>query len=291
MDSGLKTIKIGNENYPELLKKTKNPPQKLYYRGKICKKEKAIAIIGSRTPTAYGKQVALEFSRSLAKIGFTIVSGLAIGIDSLAHQGALEAKGRTIAVLGSGIDDSSITPPRNRKLAKEILENNGLILSEYPPGIPGFPRHFPERNRIIAGLSLAVLVIEAKEKSGALITADYAMRFKRKVFAVPGSIYSPQSQGCHQLIQKKKAFLITSPEDVLNYLGVSSQKQEKLEIQFGSPLEKLIYNLLKRNSLSIEEIIEKSNQPAEKVLQALTLLEIEDKIYNLGGNVYGIKKH
>jgi DNA processing protein len=290
MDSGLKTTKISDENYPEILKKTKNPPQKLYYRGKICKKEKVIAIIGSRTPTAYGKQVALEFSRFLAKAGLTIVSGLAIGIDSLAHQGALEAKARTIAVLGSGVDDPSITPPRNKKLAKEILENNGLILSEYPPGSPGLPRHFPERNRIIAGLSLAVIIIEAKEKSGALITADYAIRFKRKVFAVPGSIYSPQSQGCHKLIQKG-AILVASPKEILERLKLFSQKQEKLEIQFDSPLEKLIYNLLQRKPLSIEKIIEKSNQPTEKVLQALTLLEIEEKIYNLGGNIYGIKKH
>lgn len=285
----IREIRINDSNYPELLKKIENPPKKLYYRGQIFKKEKSIAVIGSRTPTAYGKQVTLEFVRFLAKTGLTIISGLAIGIDSLAHQAVLEVKGRTIAVLGSGIDDKSITPPRNKKLAQEILKNDGLLVAEYPPGTPGLPRHFPERNRIIAGLSLAVLIVEAKEKSGALITAGYAWRFKRKVFAIPGSIYSPQSKGCHNLIIKG-ATLVTSPLEILEKLKLAREKQSTLEIKFESPLEKLIYELIKEKPLSVEEIVEKANQPAEKILQTLTMLELEEKIYNLGGNIYGIKR-
>lgn len=289
MDFEIKTFDINNENYPEALKKIANPPKKLFYRGQINKKEKCLAIVGSRNPTAYGKQVALEFSRFLSKNGLIIVSGLAMGIDAIAHQGCLETNSKTIAVLGSGIDDKTITPPRNKKLAQEILEKNGLILSEYPEGTPGFNRHFPARNRIIAGLCLGILVVEAKEKSGALITADFGFKFKRKVFAIPGTIYSPLSRGCNQLIQKG-AILINEPKDILDNLGISEKEQRKLEMKFDSQIEKLVYNMLAERPLSIEEIIAKSNQPSEKILQCLTLMEIEEKIQNLGGNIFSIKK-
>jgi len=289
MDKEIKTILLEDENYPIALKKIKSPPKKLYYRGKLLENEKCIAIIGSRNPTVYGKQVALEFSRFLSQSGITIVSGLAMGIDSIAHQGCVETSSRTIAVLGSGIDDKTISPPRNKKLAQEILQKNGLILSEYPKTTPGLPHHFPARNRIIAGLSLAILVIEAKEKSGALITADFAFNFGRRVFAIPGTIYSPLSKGCNKLIQKG-AILANEPQDILKNLGLSEKQQKTLNIQFNSPFEKLVYNILKERPLPIEEIITKSNQPIEKILQSLTMLEIEEKIENLGGNIYSIKK-
>lgn len=289
MNEEIKTISIDDENYPTPLKKIKNPPKKLYYRGEFLKNEKCVAIIGSRNPTFYGKQVALEFSRFLSQNGITIVSGLAMGIDSIAHQGCVETNSRTIAVLGSGIDDKTISPPRNKKLGQEILQKNGMVLSEYPETAPGLPHHFPARNRIIAGLSLGTLVIEAKEKSGALITADFAFSFGRKVFAIPGTIYSPLSRGCNKLIQKG-AILANEPQDILKNLGLSGQEQKTLSIQFNSPFEKLVYNILKEKPLPIEEIVVKSNQPVEKILQSLTMLEIEEKIENLGGNIYSIKK-
>ncbi|MDP2820634.1 MAG: DNA-processing protein DprA [bacterium] len=301
MDFEIKTIGIEDENYPELLKKIPNPPKKLFYRGQpfsvvvgsdpttTATPERCIAIVGSRNPTAYGKQVALEFSRFLSKNGLIIVSGLAMGIDAIAHQGCLETNSRTIAVLGSGIDDKTITPARNKNLAKQILEKGGLILSEYPEGTPGLSHHFPARNRIIAGLSLGILVVEAKEKSGALITADFGLKYKRKVFAIPGTIYSPLSKGCNKLIQAN-AILANEPKDILDNLGISEKEQKKLEMKFSSPFEKLICEVLQEKPLSIEEIIAKSRQPAEKILQNLVLLEMEDKIQNLGGNIYSIKK-
>jgi DNA processing protein len=289
MDFEIKTFDINNENYPEALKKISNPPKKLFYRGQINKNEKCVAIVGSRNPTSYGKQVALEFSRFLSQNGITIVSGLAMGIDAIAHQGCLETDSRTIAVLGSGIDDKTISPARNKNLAKQILEKGGLILSEYPEGTPGLKHHFPSRNRIIAGLSLGILIVEAKEKSGALITADFGLKYKRKVFAIPGTIYSPLSKGCNKLIQKG-AILANEPRDILDNLGISQKEQKKMEMKFSSPFEKLICEILQEKPLSIEEIIAKSKQPTEKILQNLVLLELEDKIQNLGGNIYSIKK-
>ena len=195
-------ISIEDKEYPKLLKEIKNPPKILYYLGEIKATENCFAIVGTRRYSSYGKQVALEIAGDLAEVGLTIVSGFAFGIDTSAHQATIERGKRTIAVLGTGLDEKSIYPRSNLKLVEKILETGGCLISEYPPGTHGSEFTFPQRNRIISGLSLGALVVEAKEKSGALITANFAFSQKRKVFAIPGPIYSSNSRGPHLLIKK-----------------------------------------------------------------------------------------
>jgi DNA processing protein len=181
----IKTISIRDKNYPKLLKEIKDPPETLYLRGEILAEENCFAIVGTRRCSAYGKQVALEITGDLAEAGLTIVSGLAPGIDSFSHLATLERGKRTIAVLGTGIDEKSIYPQENLKLARKILESGGSLISEYPPRTHGSEFTFPQRNRIISGISLGVLVIEAKQKSGALITANWAKKTRKKNLCHP----------------------------------------------------------------------------------------------------------
>jgi DNA processing protein len=213
----IKTISIEDKEYPELLKKIPEYPKTLYFRGKILPKENCFAIVGTRRCSDYGKQIALEIGEDLIKSGLTIISGLAEGIDTHAHLSAVKRKKRTIAVLGTGLDEKSIYPQTNLKLVKKILETGGCLISEYPPGTRGSKFSFPKRNRIISGMSLGVLVVEAKRKSGSLITAMWAKRQGKKVFAVPGHIHSLNSEGCHYLI-KKGAILAENANDILKEL-------------------------------------------------------------------------
>jgi DNA processing protein len=301
MNGEIKTISIEDKNYPKLLKEIKDPPKILYFLGEIKaaapkgrasfseaeREENCFAIVGTRRCSAYGKQVALEIAGDLAEAGLTIVSGLAPGIDTFAHTAVIERKKRTIAVLGTGLDEKSIYPQSNLKLAKRILETGGCLISEYPPGICGTKFTFPQRNRIISGLSLGVLVVEAKQKSGALITAHHAFEQNRKVFAIPGSIYSLNSKGCHYLI-KKGAKLVENANDILkefNFLlptpgvGYPIGKTEE---------ESLILEALKEGALYIDKIIEKTKLSAQKVASNLAILEIKGKVRNLGGNIYAL---
>jgi len=268
--------------FPESLKKIKSPPKVLYFIGNLELKNKFLfAIVGTRTPSDYGKKVVIEFVKTLTEAGFVIVSGLAKGIDALAHKTCLDYGGKTIAVLGSGLD--RIYPKENLKLAKEIIQKQGALVSEYPPLTPPNHFHFPERNRIISGLSKGVLVIEAREKSGALITADWAFSQKKPVFAIPGSIYNETSKGCHLLI-KKGAKLVSSPKEILKFFGISfEQKSGPIE---GTEEEKLILQLLLDKTLHIDEIIQLSKLNPSKVLQTISKLELEGKIKNLGGNIF-----
>ena len=286
MAEEIKKIDIEDKNYPKLLKKIKDPPKVLYFLGEIKGREDCFAIVGTRRCSAYGKQVALEMAGDLAEAGLTIVSGLAPGIDTFAHRAVVEKKKRTIAVLGTGLDEKSIYPKSNLKLAKKILENGGCLISEYPPGTRGTKFTFPQRNRIVSGLSLGVLVVEAKEKSGALITAEYALEQKRPVFAIPGSIYSLNSRGCHRLI-KKGAKLVEKAKDILEGLGIE-KKIEKEKIEGRSEEEKLILEILREGALEIEEIIAKTKLSPAKVASLISVLEIEGKIKNLGQNFYAI---
>ena len=215
----IKSISFEDKNYTKLLKEIKNPPEVLYYKGEFATNENYFAIVGTRRCSTYGKEIALEIAGQLSEAGLTIVSGLAPGIDTFCHQAVVERKGKTIAVLGTGIDDQSIYPKSNIKLAKKILETGGCLISEYPPGTPGTQFTFPQRNRIISGLSLGVLVVEAKEKSGALITAQWAKKQGRKIFAVPGPIHSLNSKGCHYLI-KQGAKLVENANDILRELNL-----------------------------------------------------------------------
>jgi DNA processing protein len=284
----IKNISIEDKNYPRLLKKIKDPPKILYYLGEIKPKENCFAIVGTRRFSPYGKQVALEIAGDLAEAGLTIVSGLAPGIDTFCHRAAIEKKKRTIAVLGTGLDEKSIYPKSNLKLVKKILEFGGCLISEYPPGTSGAKFTFPKRNRIISGLSLGVLVVEAPEKSGALITAEYAFSQKRKVFAIPGSIYSKASKGCHYLI-KKGAKLVENANDILRELQLPELTLPG-GVQGETAEENLILEALKEEALYIDRIIEKTKLPAKKVASTLAILEIKGKVRNLGGNVYALSR-
>jgi DNA processing protein len=217
----MEKISIEDKKYPELLRKIKNPPKVLYYEGRIEPKEMCLAIVGTRKFSSYGKQTALKIAGDIADSGLTIVSGLAPGIDTFVHIAAVERKKRTIAVLGTGLDEKSIYPKENINLARKIVELGGCLISEYPPGTPGSKITFPQRNRIVSGLSLGVFVVEAKIRSGSLITAREAISQNRKIFALPGSIYSLNSQGTNSLI-KKGAKLVETAEDILQELNLNN---------------------------------------------------------------------
>jgi DNA processing protein len=287
MNSEIKQISISDKNYPALLKEIKNPPKILYFRGSLPEeKEKCFAIVGTRMCSDYGKQIALEIAGDLAEAGLTIISGLAPGIDTLAHQSAVERNKKTIAVLGTGVDEKSIYPQSNLRLSEKILENNGALISEYPPQTRGTNFTFPQRNRIISGMSLGVLVIEAKEKSGSLITADWARKQNKKIFAVPGPIHSLNSKGPNYLI-KNGAKLIESAQDILKELNLSTKI--KREEKTGDNLEEnIILEALKEENQSVDKIIIKTKLSASKVASLLAILEIKDKVRNLGQNIYAI---
>lgn len=215
--AGIDLITLLDENYPRLLKEIYAPPAMLYLRGHLLNKEPCLAIVGTRKISDYGRRITPDLARDLADAGLTIVSGLAKGIDTLAHQAVLKSSGRTIAVLGSGLDRESIYPKVNQELAEQIIQQ-GAIISEFPLGSQPLAQNFPQRNRIIAGLSLGILVIEAPERSGALITANDALEQNRDIFAVPGPIWAENSLGPHSLI-KMGAKLVNQAEDVLNELN------------------------------------------------------------------------
>lgn len=282
----IKEISINDRDFPELLKKIPNPPSLLYIRGKLKKKEKCFAIVGCRRYTAYGKQIASDFASGLSDAGLTIVSGLAPGIDTFAHAAVVQKEKRTIAVLGTGLDRDSIYPSENVKLAEKILELGGALISEYPPGTHGSKMTFPARDRLISGLSLGVLVVEAKTKSGSLITAAEAKKQERKVFAIPGSIYALNSQGTNSLI-KRGGRLVDNVNDILKELKISGRKQAGI-FEGQNEEEKIILKILQEGELYIDKIIEKTNLPSHIVVSNLAILEGEGKISNLGGNIYAI---
>jgi len=220
----------------------------------------------------------------LVDVGITIVSGLAPGIDTAAHQATVERGKRTIAVLGTGPDDKSLYPQSNLKLAEKILKTGGALVSEYAPGTPGSKITFPKRNRIIAGFSIGILVVEAPERSGALITARDGIMQKKKLFAVPGSIYSSNSRGTHSLL-KKGALLVENANDILKELDITPPERGS-GVENSNPEEKLILDALREGALYVDKIIEKTNIPAPKTVSTLSILEISGRVRNLGGNVY-----
>ena len=285
----IKTISIEDKNYPKLLKKIKDPPEVLYYEGELKSEENCFAVVGTRMSSSYGKQVALEIAGDLAEAGLTIVSGLAPGIDSFSHIAVLEGRKRTIAVLGTGLDEKSIYPQENLKLAREILETGGALISEYPPGTRGTQFTFPQRNRIISGLSLGVLIIEAKQKSGALITANWAKKQGRKIFAIPGPIHSLNSKGCHYLIKHEVAKLVENANDILKELNLPLKELSSF-YEGKNEEENLILNSLKEDALDIDKIIDRTKLSAATVASTLAILEIKGKLKNLGGNIYAINR-
>jgi len=282
----IEKLSLHDKNYPAILKEIHDPPKELYVRGKITDEDKiAIGIVGTRKYSQYGKQVALEIAGDLARLGITIVSGLAKGIDTFAHQAALENNGRTIAVLGGGIDKTAFYPPSNYHLGEKISQQ-GAVISEYPAGIHGTSFTFPQRNRIISGLSLGIIVIEAPEKSGALITAALALEQNREVFAIPGSIYETNSAGTNQLI-KMGAKLVTSIEDVLDELNLTHlMTTKKKKFKSETPEEEVIISVLSNQPKHIDELIKISGLPTSIVNSTLTVLELKKAARNLGNGNY-----
>jgi len=283
----ISVITILDENYPKLLKEIYDPPALIYMKGQIlAEDEKAIAIVGSRLPSVYGQQATSHLAGQLSQAGLTIISGLARGIDTLAHLAALQNKRRTIAVIGSGLDIASIYPPSNRRLAEQIAAN-GAVISEYPLGAPALKHHFPARNRIISGLSLGALVVEAKEKSGALLTATSALEQNREVFAVPGSIFSLTSAGPNNLI-KLGAKLVAKTEDILDELNLKSLT-EQIEIRQIVPdneEEAKILKILSDEPTHIDKIVNETKMDTPTVNATMVLMEMKGKIKNLGGMNY-----
>ena len=243
---------INDDLYPIVLREIFDPPLVLYYRGTLIPDARRIGIVGARKFTAYGEAAAMEFAERLARSGVTITSGAARGIDTRAHRGALRG-GRTVAVLGCGVDIAY--PPENRRLLSQIVESGGAVLSEYAPGTQPLPAFFPARNRIISGLSEGTLVVEAAKRSGSLITAEMALSEGRDVYAVPGSIYSPQSGGCHNLI-RAGARLVESPQEILEEMHLAEPPRRPVREQM-TPEEARIFQVLSfEHALTMDEIMD-----------------------------------
>lgn len=281
---GCSVITIQDEGYPPSLKTIYDPPPALFVRGRLPSQEKiAVAMVGSRRPTPYGLAASESIACELAGAGLVIVSGMARGIDSAAHRGALQGNGHALAVLGCGPD--IVYPRENGNLMKQIIEK-GAVISEFPPGTAPLAWHFPGRNRIISGLSAAVLVVEAAEKSGALITVDFALEQGREVFAIPGNITSSKSAGTNKLI-RQGARLVSGPADILEELGlgelfVSTQST-------GATLnknEQAVWSCLSYLPLSLEQVVGESKLPASEAAAALTMLEIKGLVRVLQGKMY-----
>ncbi len=287
LKQNIKTLSLGDDDYPKLLKEIADPPLILFIKGNLKTRNNIFAIVGARRPTYYGISAATSLSEKIAQAGMVIVSGMAIGIDTLAHRGALNVGGRTIAVLGSGIDDSSIYPSSNRNLALKILENDGALVSEYPPGYPIYKTNFPERNRIISGLSRGVLIVEARIRSGALITANFALEQNREVFAVPGDINRKESEGSNNLI-KQGAKLVTSQQDVLEEFGIEGEPVQK--IKADTEEEAKILEVLKDGPFHIDSIAKKAGLTISETSSTLSLMEIKGKVSNLGAQTFTVKK-
>lgn len=281
----ISTLTWDDEAYPRRLKEIDQPPPVLFLRHQLVPDDEwAVGIVGTRRATAYGRQVTEELARTLASSGVTVVSGLARGIDAAAHQAALRAGGRTIAVLGSGPDH--IYPPEHRRLADEIIAH-GAILSDYPPGTPPDAANFPPRNRIISGISIAVVVVEAGETSGALITANFAVEQGRDVFAVPGSIVSAQSKGTNRLI-RQGATPMLDPQQVLEALNlnmVTQYRQARLAIP-ADATEACLLQAIGTEPTHIDEIQHQSGLPIEQVTATLSLMELKGMVRQVGGMHY-----
>lgn len=281
---GIALLTWENPGYPERLRHIYAPPPLLYARGTLLPNEPMVAIVGTRQATTYGREVARRLAQELARNGVTVVSGLALGIDTEAHKGALAAGGRTIAVLACGVDQAY--PLRNRELAAQVVAQ-GALVSDYPPGTAPEPRNFPPRNRIISGLSLGVVVVEAGARSGALITCDFATEQGRDVLAVPGSIFSPTSRGCHDLIAQG-ARLVRNVEDILDelHLTQAAAQEEARRIVLEDPVEATILESLRLEPLHIDDLGRTCNLPAATVASTLTVLELKGLVRHVGGMQY-----
>lgn len=284
----IQVVALTNSAYPDLLKQIHNPPSILYVKGDYTNFNASpmIAIVGSRKFTNYGSQVAFAIARDLARAGIIVVSGLAIGIDAIAHRGALEGKGRTMAVLGSSLEDYQIGPRINFGLSREIIAQ-GALVSEYPLGTEANVGTFPTRNRLMAGMALGTLVIEAARGSGSLITANLALEFDRDVFAIPGSIFSPQSEGSNDLI-KAGAKLVGSAKDILEELKIEEVKNaaQVKKIIPASVEEEIILKQLSHEPVHVDKIIKMVKLEVNVISSTLSIMEMKGLVKDIGGQNY-----
>ncbi len=284
-------LQKNDPSYPELLRQIHSAPKTLYVKGNMTAlTEPQIAIVGCRQMSPYGAEQAFAFAKALAGIGLAVTSGLAVGIDTMAHQGALAGQGQTIAVLGTGVN--KLYPPQNKNLAEEIIAKGGAIISEFPPDTEPFPYNFPRRNRIISALSIGVLVVEAAEKSGSLITARYALEQNREVFAIPGPINSVVSRGCNKLIAEG-AILVESLADLLIHIKdklttccLQTQKKHDNPIKRKShPL----FEFFSREPIPLDLLLVKTGTSLERLNAELLMLELSGDIELVAGG-YILKK-
>ncbi len=283
--NNIRILTWNEPEYPAKLKEVDQPPPVLYLRGEITLEDSwAVAIVGTRAVTPYGRQVTEELSAALIANGVTIVSGLARGVDAIAHSAAVKAGGRTIAVLGSGVD--KIYPPEHRGLAEKIA-TQGAVISDYAPGTPPDAANFPPRNRIISGLSRAVVVVEAGETSGALITASFAAEQGREVFAVPGGIYAPQSKGTNRLIFNGAKPLLAA-RDVLETLDLTRnvERREVRKVLPSDPTEAALLQALGPEPRHVDDLRAATGLPIDKVSSTLTLMELKGMVRQVGGMNY-----
>jgi DNA processing protein len=289
--SGARILLASDAEYPPLLRQMPRAPAALYVEGSVAAlSSPQIAMVGSRSPTAAGRATAREFAAFFARQGLTVTSGLALGIDAASHEGALAGGGETVAVYATGLD--RVYPAEHAQLAQRVRAR-GALVSEFPPGTPPLRGHFPQRNRIIAGLTLGTLVVEATRYSGSLITAQRAVDGGREVFAIPGSIHSPLSRGCHQLI-KCGAKLVEEAADVLSELQFSLSKEAVTtpqdEREKPPELDKeyeMLLDALDFEPATIDVLVARTHLPGESVASMLLILELEGRVATLPGGRYG----
>lgn len=283
-DLGARALTIVEEAYPPLLREIADPPPVLFVRGSFPTEGHPLAVVGSRAATSYGRRVAQEWAFELARAGLDIVSGLAVGIDAAAHRGVLRAGGHTVAVLGCGLDRPY--PQENRPLLQEILESRGAVVTEFPLGTEPKPHHFPLRNRLISGLSLGVLVVEASPRSGSLITARLAGEQGREVMAVPGSVYSHRSRGCHRLM-REGALPVDSPSQVLEALGLEGPVPEGSVKELTlPPAEAKVLGHLEVYPIHVDDLAQKTGLEVSRLSGILLALELKGLAKGLAGNFY-----
>jgi DNA processing protein len=289
--AGLKLVCWESPDYPSLLQRIDQPPPLLYVCGNLqVIDELAVAIVGTRNPTSYGKEVARHLTTDLTRNKVTIVSGLALGIDGIAHQAALDAGGRTLAVLGCGLDWTY--PASHRSLAEHIT-HSGALISDYPLGTKPEAINFPPRNRIISGLTLGTVVVEAGMDSGALITLQFALDQGRDTFAVPGSIFSRASAGTNAAIMQGKAKLVAGAEDILNELNLNMiiQQEEVREVIPATPTETLLLGIISQEPLHIDEIVRQANLSIAAVSSTLCLMELKGMVLRVDNSRYTLGHH
>ena len=283
---GIGLITILDDDYPPQLKDLYDPPLTIYYKGdkSWLHNENLLAVVGTRRVTTYGKNVMQNFVPAFIKSGLIVVSGLARGVDSIGHKMSVESGAPTIAVVATGLD--TCYPSENANLMDEIVKN-GVVISEYPLRTRPYSYRFPERNRIISGLSKAVFIPEAGDKSGSLLTADDAVEQGRELFVVPGSIFSSMSVGCNKKIKELQATIAITPEDVIDALGYKTKREEKQVVQLNFD-EQAIVNIIKDGRIHLYELMEKSGMNIAVISSILTRLEIMGVIRKLQGNYYEI---